>query len=195
MKIEQAVLRGVESFGMLCSAHECGWVAEPGECWSGGVGFLRRGRRHVQEQRQQRLSACTCWGPDAAEQPCWRAAARRGCCRGCQGPALSSIHAAPLVFADGVLVVMPDDAEVGEECPDEPPEVRRRGAKPALGGAWPRRLMAPCVRMQALGCWQHHDGASCVELLHSAHLPTDKPCQPRPACLGCGVSSACCTGT
>lgn len=31
MKIEQAVLRGVESFGMLCSAHECGWVAEPGE--------------------------------------------------------------------------------------------------------------------------------------------------------------------
>lgn len=30
MKIEQAVLRGVESFGMLCSAHECGWVSQPG---------------------------------------------------------------------------------------------------------------------------------------------------------------------
>lgn len=28
--IEQAALRGVDSFGMLCSAHECGWVSEPG---------------------------------------------------------------------------------------------------------------------------------------------------------------------
>jgi tRNA-binding EMAP/Myf-like protein len=37
MKIEQAVLRGVESFGMLCSAHECGWVSEPG----GGGGTRR----------------------------------------------------------------------------------------------------------------------------------------------------------
>ena len=30
VKVEQATLRGVESYGMLCSAHECGWVAEPG---------------------------------------------------------------------------------------------------------------------------------------------------------------------
>ena len=51
--VEAAVLRGVESAGMLCSAHECGWASEP----------------------------------------------------------------------DGVLVVMPEDAEVGEECPEEPPQV------------------------------------------------------------------------
>lgn len=29
--------------------------------------------------------------------------------------------------ADGVLVVMPEDAEIGEECPEEPPEVRCSG--------------------------------------------------------------------
>lgn len=31
-KIEQAALRGVDSYGMLCSAYECGWVSEPGAC-------------------------------------------------------------------------------------------------------------------------------------------------------------------
>lgn len=44
IQVEQASLRGVESFGMLCSAHECGWVSEPGtwvlaRCWPCAAGL------------------------------------------------------------------------------------------------------------------------------------------------------------
>ncbi|GAB4816828.1 hypothetical protein N2152v2_003874 [Parachlorella kessleri] len=58
IKIERASLRGVDSFGMLCSAHDAGWVSEP----------------------------------------------------------------------DGVLVELPEDAEVGEPCPQKPPTGARYGA-------------------------------------------------------------------
>lgn len=54
LKMERKSLKGVDSFGMLCSAYDCGWVGEP----------------------------------------------------------------------DGVLVVLPDEAEVGEPCPQQPPKVR-----------------------------------------------------------------------
>jgi hypothetical protein len=29
LRIEQRTLKGVDSFGMLCSAHDCGWTDEP----------------------------------------------------------------------------------------------------------------------------------------------------------------------
>ena len=51
--ISKTVVRGIDSFGMLCSAHDIGWSAE----------------------------------------------------------------------ADGVLIIMPDDAQPGNPCPDEAPQV------------------------------------------------------------------------
>ncbi len=61
LRMERKALKGVDSFGMLCSAYDIGWAAE----------------------------------------------------------------------ADGVLAVLPDDAEVGAPCPPQPPKV---GAASSRGG-------------------------------------------------------------
>ena len=77
MKIEQAVLRGVESFGMLCSAHECGWVSEPGALFCGRGAAARAHRCCGAAAVAAAGRCCRAHGPAPELPPTWR----NLCCR------------------------------------------------------------------------------------------------------------------
>jgi hypothetical protein len=118
IKIERASLRGVDSFGMLCSAYDIGWVPEP----------------------------------------------------------------------DGVLAELPDDADVGEECPEEPPEVRAgppcassATAAPALLLSLQGVLLKGCPRSRCPVCTERVGaflwrGPGCVGVAGSRSAAGWRPC-------------------